>query len=97
MYVVIFRAKAKALDADYLETAARLRDLAIKQFGCLDFVSVAEGDQEITLSYWPDEESIKRWKAHAEHLRAQELGREKWYAAYAVQIAEIRREYHSGA
>jgi heme-degrading monooxygenase HmoA len=93
MYVVIFRAKAGKMDADYATTAARLRELAFASFGCLDFVFATEGDQEIALSYWRDEESIKKWKAHSEHVLAQELGRAKWYASYIVQVAEIKREY----
>lgn len=93
MFVVIFRAKAGNLDAEYGKTAVRLRDLAFESFGCLDFISAMDGDQEIALSYWRDEESIKKWKAHAEHVLAQELGRAKWYASYTVQVAEVKREY----
>ncbi len=96
MFVVIFRAKAAALDVEYVKTAAHLRELALASFGCVEFVSVSEGATEIALSYWRDEESIRRWKAHSEHLLAQELGRERWYESYTVQIAEIRREYHGG-
>ena len=33
------------------------------------------------------------WKAKAEHLAAQKLGRERWYAAYTVRIAKVEREY----
>jgi heme-degrading monooxygenase HmoA len=96
MYVVIFRAKVATLDANYEKAVARLRELAFTSFGCVDFMSMSEGDNEMTLSYWRDEDSIRQWKAHAEHLLAQELGREKWYESYTVQVAEIRREYHFG-
>jgi heme-degrading monooxygenase HmoA len=95
VYAVIFRATASELDAEYSKTASRLRELAINQFGCLEFVSVTEGNNEIAISYWPDEESIKKWKAHSEHVLAQELGRKKWYESYVVQITEIKREYKS--
>lgn len=80
-------------DSEYSTVAAKMRELALTSFGCLDFVSVTESENEVALSYWPDEESIRRWKAHADHLMAQQLGREKWYASYIVQIAEIKREY----
>lgn len=94
MYVVIFRATVRALDAEYAATAARMRDLALGQFGCLEFHSVTEGIEEVSLSYWPSEENIRAWKAHPEHALAQQAGRERWYKAYSVQVAEIRREYH---
>lgn len=93
MYVVIFRARIRSLDADYAETAARMRELALNEFGCLDFHAVTEGLDEVALSYWPDEASIRAWKAHPEHVRAQRLGRERWYASYSVQVARIEREY----
>lgn len=97
MFVVIFRATARTLDADYSATAARLRELALNQFGCLDFAAVTEGDQEVALSYWPDEASIRAWKQHADHLMAQQLGRERWYSSYTVEVAEITRRYSSGS
>ncbi|MBL8372618.1 MAG: antibiotic biosynthesis monooxygenase [Burkholderiaceae bacterium] len=93
MFVVIFRATARALDADYAATAAHLRELALRDFGCLEFLAVTEGEQEIALSYWPDEASIRAWKQQADHLMAQRLGRERWYSDYRVEIAEVRRRY----
>ncbi len=95
MFVVIFRAKARTLDADYTARAARMRELALKEFGCLDFCAVTEGDQEVALSYWPDEASIRAWKQHTDHLMAQQLGRERWYASYSVEVAEVKRAYQS--
>jgi heme-degrading monooxygenase HmoA len=97
MFVVIFRATARHLDAGYSTTAARLRELALSQFGCLDFTAVTEGDQEVALSYWPDEASIRAWKQHTDHLMAQQLGRERWYSSYTVEVAEIKRHYRSAA
>jgi heme-degrading monooxygenase HmoA len=93
MFVVIFRATARQLDAEYSATAATLRNLALTQFGCLEFVAVTEGDQEVALSYWPDEASIRAWKLHTDHLMAQRLGRERWYSSYSVEVAEIKRHY----
>jgi len=96
MLVVIFRAQARPLDAEYSAMAAQLRQLALTQFGCLDFTAVTEGDQEVALSYWPDEASIHAWKRHSDHLLAQQLGRERWYARYSVEVAEVTRRYASG-
>lgn len=93
MYVVIFRAKVRSADHEYSQVAARMRELALGQFGCLEFTAVTEGSDEIALSYWPSEEHIRSWKAHAEHVLAQQLGRERWYESYSVQVAEIKRDY----
>ncbi len=79
MLVVIFRATINQLDAEYSATAERMRDLALTEFGCLAFHSISEGSEEITLSYWPDDASIRRWRAHPEHLEAQQTGKDRWY------------------
>lgn len=96
MYVVIFRAKTRVLDGEYSKVAARMRDLALNQFGCIEFQAVTEGNNEIAVSYWSDEESIRAWKSHSEHVLAQQLGRERWYESYVVQVAQITREYRVG-
>lgn len=93
MYIVIFRATIRKLDPEYSQTAARMRELALNEVGCLGFHSVTEGKQEVSLSYWPDTASIQAWKAHPEHLLAQQLGLERWYESYSVEVARIERGY----
>jgi heme-degrading monooxygenase HmoA len=96
VYVVIFRATVKEFDEQYSATAARMRELALTQFGCTGFKAVTEGQEEIALSYWPDEQSIQAWRAHPEHQEAQKLGRKHWYSAYSVEVARIDRAYGHG-
>ena len=93
MYAVIFRATAAAPDADYSDMVERMRELAFARYGCRDFISLTEGDREIAISYWDDEDAIRRWKNDPDHALAQQRGRDDWYAAYTVQVVEIRREY----
>jgi len=93
MYVVIFRAQVCALDAQYQQMAARMRELALNEFGCLAFHAVSEGDQEVALSYWPSEQAILAWKSHPEHGLAQAAGRARWYRGYSVEVAEVCRHY----
>lgn len=93
MFVVIFRAVVRSFDDQYVEKAARLRQLALTEFGCLDFQAATEGSNEIALSYWPDERSIDAWRRHPEHVEAQRLGKAIWYSQHSVEIAEIRRSY----
>jgi len=89
VFVVIFRARVADVDDEYLRTASRLRKLAREKYGCVEFVSVTEGEEEISLSYWRTREEIEGWKNDAEHLVAQRSGRERWYRWYEVQVAEI--------
>ena len=95
MYVVIFRAKTHHLDEEYYATAERLREKAKMQYGCLEFVSVSEDDEEITMSYWSSLEQIHAWQKDTEHLAAQKVGKAKWYVKYQVELAEVQRSYQS--
>lgn len=93
MFAVIFRARSGVQDQAYQTTVARMRQLAFDKYGCKEFVAVTEGDQEIAISYWEDEESIQRWKNDSQHILAQELGQTQWYQSYIVQVVEIKRQY----
>jgi heme-degrading monooxygenase HmoA len=93
MYVVIFRAKTKTEDEAMSKMAERLREMALEQFGCLEFVGMAEDNEELAVSYWPDEDSIRAWKQQADHVVAQELGRTQWYDWYSVEVTEVKRSY----
>ena len=95
MYAVIFKAEIKQLDTTYSETAQRMRELAMSNYGCTEFIAVTEGDQEIAISYWESLEQITAWKKDAEHLVAQQQGQSTWYQSYRVQVTEILREYGS--
>jgi len=36
-----------------------MSELAFKEYGCLDFISVTEGKQEIAIFYWETEDANK--------------------------------------
>lgn len=93
MYAVIFRATLAQADDEYLRMAESLRDLAFSKYGCLDFVSLTEGKDEIAISYWESEQQILDWKNDPQHRRAQQAGREKIYESYSVEICEVNRAY----
>jgi heme-degrading monooxygenase HmoA len=78
----------------YARTAARMEELAAQQPGYLGIESARDGDGfGITVSYWATGAAARAWKLVAEHLTAQELGRQLWYRTYRVRIAEVQREY----
>lgn len=89
MIAVIFKATIAEFDDEYFRTAERLKDLAFKKYGCQDFVSLTEGNEEIAISYWQSMQQIRDWKNDPEHRRAQKMGRDKWYKAFKVEICEI--------
>lgn len=93
MFVVIFKAEIAQLDEEYSQTAQQLRQQAFSEYGCLKFESYTENGQELALSYWSDLESIQRWQQDSKHRLAQQIGRERWYKNYSVEICELQRQY----
>lgn len=91
-YAVIFTSYRTEGDNGYGQMAARMVELAAEQPGFLGIESARE-DVGITVSYWSDLESIKRWKEHAEHQEARRLGHEKWYTSFKTRIAKVERDY----
>lgn len=93
---VIFTSVRSDLDPEgYRDMAARMLELARRQPGFLGVESARES-VGITVSYWRDEASVRAWKGQVEHLAAQRLGRERWYADYRVRVAWVEREYGRG-
>ena len=91
-YAVIFSNTLTEETEGYAEMAVRMVELAAQQSGFLGYESVRE-ELGITISYWSDLESIKAWKANAEHQQAQKLGHEKWYSSFKTRISKVERDY----
>lgn len=91
-YAVIFTSLRTEVDDGYGSMADKMVELAAKQPGFLGVESARSG-LGITVSYWESLESIRQWKMQSEHLMAQQLGREQWYAAYHTRICKVERAY----
>ena len=93
-YAVIFTSQRRDGDEGYGAMASAMWDLALTQPGCLGAESArGPGGLGITVAYFTDEASIAAWKANAAHLRAQALGKERWYAHYELRVAKVERAY----
>lgn len=91
-YAVIFTSLRTGVAEGYGDTAARMVALAERQPGFLGVESARE-DLGITVSYWASLEAIRAWKQHAEHLWAQQQGRQQWYTTYKTRICKVERDY----
>ena len=91
-YAVIFTSTNTENVEGYSEMAERMVELASNQEGFLG-VESARNEVGITVSYWKDLDSIKRWKENSEHSFAQVQGRKKWYQSYMTRIAKVERDY----
>jgi heme-degrading monooxygenase HmoA len=91
-YAVIFTSVKKEKLENYHETFEKLMEIVPQQEGFLGFES-ASSEIGIAISYWKDLESIKKWKANADHKIAQEKGKSDWYKTYKTRIALVQRDY----
>jgi heme-degrading monooxygenase HmoA len=53
----------------------------------------ARSNVGVSVSYWRDLESIKKWKKNIDHQKAQQQGQRLWYSRYKVRIAKVERDY----
>ena len=95
-YLVVFRSTRKLDDgaiysewSEKMEILVKTIDGYEKHFGFRD-PDTREG---VTISYFNSLEAISEWKNLADHKVAQDLGREKFYEEYSVQVCEILRDY----
>ncbi|MCS5489653.1 antibiotic biosynthesis monooxygenase family protein [Algoriphagus limi] len=91
-YAVIFTNYLTENQDGYHEMAEHMVELAKEQSGYLGHESVRD-QMGITISYWKDLESIKKWKEVAEHQLAQKLGKEKWYQSFKTRICLVEKDY----
>lgn len=93
-YAVIFTSRRTPGDEGYGEMSQKMVALGSTYPGFLGIESARGPDGlGITVSYWKDEASIRRWKADMEHRVAQAKGKATWYAQYEVRIAKVERAY----
>ena len=94
-YAVIFSSTLSDNAEGYSSMADRMVALAREQEGFIDVESASRTSDGfgITVSYWRDLESIRKWKSVSEHAAAQKMGRDAFYRSYKLRIARVERDY----
>jgi len=91
-YAVIFTSVRTDLDYGYGDMAEKMVELAKQQDGFLG-VESARNEISITVSYWKDLKSIKKWKNNSEHMIARKSGRDIWCKSFKTRIAKVESDY----
>jgi heme-degrading monooxygenase HmoA len=81
---------------DYFDIAAALRSELERSDGFISierFESVTTPGKFLSLSFWRDEESVRRWRNVEEHRGAQARGRSGIFADYRLRVASVVRDY----
>lgn len=97
MIAVIFEVEPKTGEAGrYLGLAAALKSEleSIDGFVSVErFESLAQPGRYMSLSFWRDEASVRSWRCHGMHRRAQQQGRSSVLAGYRLRVAAVVRDY----
>jgi heme-degrading monooxygenase HmoA len=97
MLAVIFEViPAPGRKQEYLDLAAQLRPELEKIDGFISverFASLTNEEKLLSLSFWRDEEAVRRWRNLAGHREAQARGRSSVFADYRLRIANVVRDY----
>jgi heme-degrading monooxygenase HmoA len=80
----------------YLDAAAMLRPQLEQIDGFISierFESLASPGKILSLSYWRDDEAVRRWRNLEAHRRIQAEGRTSIFADYRLRVAQVLRDY----
>ncbi|MFJ4964216.1 hypothetical protein EES43_20985 [Streptomyces sp. ADI96-02] len=95
MFVILFKSRlSDQAGEEYYATEDRMRE-RVREIAGSDLVDVkqytAEDGERLAVVMWRDAETLEKWRSDPDHLVAQRLGRERWYSAYELTVAEVVR------
>jgi heme-degrading monooxygenase HmoA len=95
MMVIVFRARRtpEGLGDEYLYWFKRMSEIAVTMPGYISHKGyVAEDGERLSLFEWESAETLRAWAQHPQHVPTKQLGRQKFYSAYHLQVCEVVRE-----
>jgi heme-degrading monooxygenase HmoA len=97
MIAVIFElTPAPGRKQEYLDLAADLASELKNRDGFISierFQSISNPERFVSLSFWRDEEAVRKWRNLQQHREAQAKGRAGIFAAYRLRVAQVLRDY----
>ena len=96
MILAVFRSRLiPRHDAEYSALVDRMEAIATSLPGFISEKTFQAPDGErVSVQEWASAEALRAWREHPEHLEAQRLGREKFYATYSLFVAAEPRSKH---
>ena len=97
MIAVIFEFTPKdGRFADYKALAEGLADDVRNSDGFVSierFESISNKGKFVSLSFWRDEEAVRKWRNLQKHREAQRKGRGGIFSSYRLRVAQVLRDY----
>jgi heme-degrading monooxygenase HmoA len=81
---------------DYMALVGELKADLDRAEGFLSlerFESITTPGKFVSLQFWRDEESVRKWRNLQKHREAQVKGRAQILGSYRIRIAEVARDY----
>ena len=81
---------------DYMRVVETLRGDLAKAEGFISlerFASITSKGKFLSLQFWKDEESVRRWRNVQKHREAQAKGRGGIFKSYRLRVASVIRDY----
>ena len=97
MIAVIFEfTPADGRFPDYMDLVGTLKADLDKADGFISlerFESITNKGKFVSLQFWKDEESVRKWRTLQKHREAQKKGRAGIFKSYRLRIASVLRDY----
>ena len=97
MIAVIFEfTPAEGKFPEYMKLVGELKADLDKAEGFISlerFESITNKGKFVSLQFWKDEESVRKWRNLQKHREAQKKGRAEVFASYRLRIASVVRDY----
>ncbi len=97
MIAVIFEfTPAEGRFADYKALAEALNDDVRQSDGFISierFESITTKGKFVSLSFWRDDEAVRKWRNLQKHREAQKKGRGGIFQSYRLRVAQVMRDY----
>lgn len=91
MIVTVFRSRLMpGLQDEYLALVERMKSIAVAMPGYISHKTFRADDGErVTIVEFASEEAQRAWRAHPEHVEAQQQGRLRYYAEYDLKVCKL--------
>lgn len=97
MIVVVFQVTMREGQGPrYFDLAAELRPELDTVDGFLSverFESLSTPGKYVSISFWRDEDAVRRWREHGHHRLVQRLGKSEIFSDFRISVAEVMRDY----
>src|SRR6476469_2092238 len=97
MIAVIFEfTPAEGRFPEYMKLVDTLREDLAKAEGFISlerFEGITSKGKFVSLQFWKDEESVRKWRNLQKHREAQKKGRAGIFKSYRLRIAQVTRDY----